>query len=91
MKFDFKPAVIILVFFLVSLNIYMFAKTVVIGDEILRIEKNIKKVKIENSDLEKKLYSLSSIRNLEKTAVILGFTEKSEPFFLKNLNYAFAR
>lgn len=88
MKTNFKLGIIFLIFFLLVTNICLFTKSLFLGDNNLKIEKEINKLKIVNSELEKELSSLTSIQNLTEVASLLGFTNKSEPIYLENFKYA---
>jgi len=90
MKINFKIGTIflILIFFLLAANVYLFTKSLFLGDGISRIEKEIDKLRVENYELEKELYSLTSLQNLTELASLLGFTNESEPIYLDNLKYA---
>jgi cell division protein FtsL len=85
---NLKLFIILLVLCLLGSNAYIFTKTLFLGDNILKIEIDSEKLKIENSDLEKKFYSLTSLKNLTELASSLGFTKQSEPIYLDNLKYA---
>lgn len=88
MSINIKTTISLVAIFLIAINIYLFAKSALLGDEIQKIERDISKIKVANSELEKKLYTASSLQNLEQVANDLGFTKKTEPLFLDNLNYA---
>ncbi len=88
MKTNFKLGIVFLIFFLLVANICLFTKSLFLGDNNSKIEREINKLKIINSDLEKELSSLTSIQNLTEVASLLGFTNKSEPIYLENFKYA---
>jgi len=88
MKMNFRWGAIFLLFFLLAANIFLFAKLLFLGDSILKMEKEISKLRIENSELEKKLSSLTSLQHLNSLASRLGFTKEVEPIYLENLKYA---
>lgn len=85
-----KHLIFILTFLLVVVNLFLFAGSLKIGDQILKTENNIKILKTQNAQLSKKLYSASSLQNLTRQAEDLGFSEKAQPMYLNNLNYALA-
>lgn len=91
MKFNLKYIFGLLILSLIGINIYFFVKTVALGDTIVKTEREINKLRIENSEMEKKLYSLNSLQNLRSLASNLGFTKESEPIYLDNLKYALAK
>lgn len=88
MSTSFKPITISLIIILVVVNSFFFVKTLFLGDNLLKMEKEIKRLKIENSELETKLYSLNSLQHLQKVAARLGFTKKQDLLYLENLRYA---
>lgn len=89
MKFNIKTTVIGLIIFLIVINIYLCVQSLFLGETILKLEEDIKKLSLENLQLEKKVFSLNSVESLEKKAQTLGFTKKAEPIYLENLKYAF--
>lgn len=62
-----------------------------LSDEINRYEKDIKKLKKENIELEKKVYEISSLKYAASVSASLDFTQKSSPLYFENLKYAFNR
>lgn len=88
-RLDLKLVTGFLILVLILVNIYLFTQSLFLGDDILKIEKQIKQLRVENSKLEKKLFSLTSLQNLAEKASRLGFTKEAEPIYLDNLKYAF--
>lgn len=88
MKINFKFLSIFIIFLLLVANIYLFTNSLFLSDNTSKIEKDMSKLVIENSELEKKLYSLTSLQNLTKISAFLGFTDKSEPIYLDNFKFA---
>lgn len=78
-----------IVFISAILNMYFFVSTMTLGDKALKIEQTIKRIRSENNELEKKLYSVDSIHNLQKRAKQLGFSKKSSLIRIDSLKYAF--
>lgn len=89
MKIDLKIVVIIVFFLLIGLNIFLFTKGLILTEAVNHLEKETKRLKLENNQLERELYFESSLSQLKKKAKAMGFTKKAEPFFLENLKYAF--
>jgi len=87
--FKIGAAIVILVFAIG--NITVFAKSVQLSDNIVTLETDIQKVKKENVELEKKLYSQNSMENLEIMAKQLGFLKQAGPISLDDQHYALAR
>lgn len=77
-----KIAYGILIAVLIAANVYLFAKGIVVSDTVQRLEIATEKLKIENSDLQTKLYKINSLSNMDLIATDLGFTKKAEPIFL---------
>jgi cell division protein FtsL len=76
------------IFGLFLINIILFGKSVILADNIQKIDTQIQKTIEENRELEKKAYSISSLETLDKMAANLGFTKKAEPLYLKTLQFA---
>lgn len=77
-----------IVFILVILNMYFFISTMTFGDKVLKIEHAINRTRSENGELEKKLYAVDSIHNLQKRAKQLGFSKRSSLIRIDSLKYA---
>lgn len=71
-------------------NVYVYTKTIVLGDKIVKLETKINQLKLENSEYEKKIASFNSLQNLNAVAGSLGFTEKAKPMYIENFQYALA-
>lgn len=82
-----KNLSVFLIMFLITLNGYFFVKTMILGNSLIKIEKEMKKLKIENSEIEKKVYSLNSLQNLQGIASSLGFVKNAELFYLESLKF----
>ncbi len=78
MKLTYLVAIAILL----GANVFLFAKGIVVSDTVQRLEISTEKLKIENSDLQTKLYKINSLSNMDLIATDLGFTKKAEPIFL---------
>lgn len=89
MKIDLRLVVIIIFLLLLSANIFLFTKGLILTEAVNRLEKETQKLKVENSQLEKELYFQSSLTQLKKKAKAMGFFQKAEPFYLENLKYAY--
>ncbi|OGK20322.1 hypothetical protein A3C23_02840 [Candidatus Roizmanbacteria bacterium RIFCSPHIGHO2_02_FULL_37_13b] len=68
---------------------FLYTKTTVLSDQMLKLEKDTKQLRIENISLEKQLANNYSLENLTKLAVKYGFSKISNPVYLKQLHYAF--
>ena len=77
-----------LISILIAANIYLFAQGIVVSDTIQRLEISTEKLKIENSDLQTKLYKINSLSSIDVIANDLGFTKKADPVFLDSPAYA---
>lgn len=73
---------------LVFANGYVFVESMRLGNEVTRYEREIKKLYLENLDLENKVSSLDSLKFAASLAARLEFTKKSQPILLNNLIYA---
>lgn len=83
-----KIALIIIIVSLILSNGYFFIKTIAVADKVLKIEKETRKLKIENAELKKTLYSAYSVKQLSAMAHKLGFTQKPQLLYIGNLKYA---
>lgn len=88
MKIKIQYTIIISILTLLVVNIVLFAHSAVLADEAVKIEKDLKKIKLDNLELEKDLYTSISLKNLQYMAPFLGFTKKSQPFFFDNPSFA---
>ncbi len=62
---------------LMTANIILFARTVVLSDQITKMESQTTSIALENEQLRQKLYSIQSLSNVEQYAGGLGFTQKA--------------
>lgn len=90
-RLNLKYIIGFVLFILLLINIYLWTKSIVLGDSIRKMEIETAKLKVENEELERKVYSLGSLQNLEQAAGRLGFTKRSEPIYLESLKYAQAK
>lgn len=91
MKKNWKLLSIAVVVTLLSINIVLFSKTIIIGDGVAKLENNIHQLRISNMELQQKLYTMNSLERLSKAAQELGFTKDAQPITLNNLTYALAK
>lgn len=63
---------------LMTANIILFARTVVLSDQITKMEGQTSAITLQNQQLRQKLYSLQSLSNVEQYAEDLGFTGKAQ-------------
>ncbi|HLL61006.1 MAG TPA: hypothetical protein VK338_04770 [Candidatus Nitrosocosmicus sp.] len=80
-----------LVLTLLSLNIFLFSQSIVIGDNVAKLEKDIHQMKISNMELQQQLYTVNSLENISKLADALGFTKDAQPVNLHSFTYALAQ
>lgn len=73
---------------MIAINIYLFAQGIAVSDSVQKLELSTQKLKIENSELQAKLYKVNSLSNLEQLALDLGFTQNSQPLFLDTPAFA---
>lgn len=59
-------------------NIILFARTVILSDQITKMESQTTEITLHNEQLRQKLYSLQSLSNVEKYAEDLGFSGKAQ-------------
>lgn len=69
-------------------NAFIFLSGLTLADETRKFEKDIVKLRLENTDLEKKVYQSQSFTYAASMAAALNFTKKIEPVYIDNLLYA---
>ncbi|MDO8497643.1 MAG: hypothetical protein Q7S61_03800 [bacterium] len=69
-------------------NMYLFVTGMKLGSEISLFEKKIITLHLENSELEKKTYTIESLSYAASMAATMDFTKKTAPFYLDNVTYA---
>ncbi|OGK10025.1 hypothetical protein A2767_00100 [Candidatus Roizmanbacteria bacterium RIFCSPHIGHO2_01_FULL_35_10] len=73
---------------LVSANVYVFIHSIKLSDKINHYETDIRTLHRENLILENKIYDVNSLKYASSMAAQLDFTQKAQPVFLDNLQYA---
>lgn len=91
MKLNFKYLTIITVGLLLIVNVCFCVSLNNLGENIKSTEKETSQLKLQNQDLEKKLFTDQSRQNLKDQAKILGFTKTAEPIYLDSLKVALAK
>lgn len=84
-----KRLIALTIFALLVGNLYIFVHTIQLSDDINRFEKEIRNIHQENLTLENKVFEVDSLRYAASLAAELDFSNKSEPFYLERLRYAF--
>lgn len=69
-------------------NMYLFVTGMRLGSEISSFEKKIATLHLENSELEKKTYTIESLSYAASMAATMDFTKKVTPLYLDNATYA---
>jgi len=72
-------------------NVYVFIIGIKLSDEVNHFEKEIKRLKQENINLEKKAYEVESLKFAASMAAKLNFIKQSQPMYIENLKYALNR
>lgn len=88
MKKTIKRTISLALFILLLANLFLYTRTMVLSDEMVHLETNMKKLRLENVEMEKQLSSFNSLNNLNLVAESLGFTQKANPTYFENLRYA---
>ena len=91
MKFILKNFIWLFFIGLVIGNVYIFISGIQLGNEVNRYEGEINRLHQENTDLEKKVFEVESLRHTASMAAQLDFTEQSTPLILDNSKYALNR
>lgn len=91
MKINFKYLTIISVGLLLAVNVCFCVSINNLGEDIKSTERETAQLKLQNQDLEKKLFTDQSRQNLKDQAIILGFTKTAEPINLDSLKVALAK
>lgn len=82
-------ASVILILICMIVKVYLFAQSLGLSDQINKIDDMTKAIRVQNSELEKQLYSQTSLSRLEDIASQLGF-ERKNPLIYQDRNFAFA-
>lgn len=85
MKINVTYVLIAIAGILIAANSILFAKTIVLGDTLLKMERETQQLKIANLDLTKELYSQTSLEALSKDAEVMGFVKVAQPITLESL------
>lgn len=91
MRLKIGHIIIIVVLALSFINIFLFAKSVILADSIQKLELSTEKLVTQNQRLEQELYASNSSTMLQKKAEWLGFSKQATPVYLDTLQYAQAR
>lgn len=91
MKLNFKYIIVGVSSFLFIVNIAFCVMINNLGDTIKKSEKDTATLAVQNQELERKLFTMSSRQNLSLQAEILGFTKTADPIYLDSLKYAHLR
>ena len=83
-----KPLIILMFVGLAIANIGIFISSMQLSDKITYYDKESKRLKQENLDLEQKIYEVNSLQKAASAAAELEFTKKAEPNYLENLGGA---
>ena len=89
MNIDFKKILSGFMAILLIVNMFLYARTMVLSDQMMKLEKDTNKLRVENSVLQQKLANNNSIENLNKLAQKYGFTKIDKPEYLDQLHFAF--
>lgn len=89
MKNTFRNIVGVVFVGLIAANMFVFTNGVKLSDEINFYERELKALRNENVDLEKKVYKVDSITNAASLAAELDFSNKSEPVYIGQKGYAY--
>lgn len=83
-----KPIIVLFILTLMTANIMLFAQTVSLSDEMVKMESEALSLRVDNQKLEQKLYSLSSLKRIDKLSDYLGFTQTAQVLELTSQKYA---
>ncbi|MBI4005016.1 hypothetical protein HY358_02680 [Candidatus Roizmanbacteria bacterium] len=72
-------------------HVYLFVSGITLGEDVNKFEREIKKLKTDTLDLEKKLYDVESLNYAASAASRMKFTKKTTPVYLDNLTIALGR
>lgn len=89
MKKIIKLIIWLLFFATVSINIHLFVKSIAMGDEITKMDKETRALHKENMVLETKLYEVDSFRYAASVSAQMAFTKQSQPIKLDDIKYAY--
>lgn len=87
----FKKIIFPVLFFtllLLGANLWAFVKSIQYGDNLLKIEKEIKKIKIENEELKKELSLLDTLDYTASLAAEMGLDYPLKFWYFQSAQYA---
>lgn len=87
-NFKKKTIIVLFILTLMTANIVMFAQTVSLSDQMVNMETETVRLKVDNQKLEQKLYYLNSLTRIDKVSEYLGFTQTAQVLELTPLQYA---
>lgn len=74
-----------------AFHIYLFVSGINLSGDINIFESGTKKLRLENKELEKKLYTVESLTNAASQAATLKYDVKAVPVYVNNLGIALNR
>lgn len=83
-----KPIIVLTFFGLAVANIGIFISSMSLSDKITFYDKETKRLKEENLDLEQKIYEINSLQKAASAAADMDFVKKAQPNYLNNLDVA---
>ena len=73
---------------LLTANLFVFVYGVNLGNQISHYEREIKRLKQENTALEKQAIAVGSLDHAASMAAALNFSRRATPVYLESLKYA---
>ena len=78
-------------FILLIVNVFIFVKSIDLGNDINYFEKEIKQIHQKNTELANQTYRIDSLQYTASVAAEFEFTQQAKAIYLDNLKYAFNR
>lgn len=91
MKKKYQISLVIIFLVVCAFHAYLSVSGNNLSVEVNRFESGTKKLRQENKELEKRLYSIESLTNAASQAALLNYDVKAVPIYLNNLGIALNR
>lgn len=91
MKKIYQIPLVIIFLTVCALHTYLFVSGITLSADVNTFESTTKKLRLQNKELEKKLYTVESLTNAASQAAALKYDVKAVPVYVNNLGIALNR